>query len=107
MGLGVDVDNFEENSNENSRLYLNTCRIGCVLALLSVFSSLFFLFCFVVVAAVLEGVHFSFGSRPDPILLQVFILVQSAVLWIFHKQHFFFFFLNKGTCFFHCFVLSF
>lgn len=46
-GGEVDVDNFKENSNENSWLYLNTCRLGCVLALLSVFSSLcFFLFFF-------------------------------------------------------------
>lgn len=35
--------------------------------------------CVFAVAAVLEGVHFSFGSRPDPILFQVVILGQSAM----------------------------
>lgn len=35
--------------------------------------------CVFVVAAVLQGVHFSSGSRPDPIWFQVLILVLSAV----------------------------
>ena len=41
--------------------------------------------CVFVVAAVLEGVHFSFGSGPDPILFQV-LSASAVVLWILHKQ---------------------
>lgn len=71
-----------------------------------------------VVAAVLEGVHFNFGSRPVPMLFQVLILVQSAVpvLLFFgyltnklrkkekkeYPKHLDYIF-NRGTSFFNCF----
>lgn len=51
------------NNNENSSLCLNTCRSGCVLALLSVLW-LFISVCVCFLAAVLEGLPFSFLARP-------------------------------------------
>lgn len=71
----LNVDNFKVNSSGNSVFDLNARRVGCVLAPLSVFP----LCVFFVVAAVLQGLHFSFGSRPNPILFQVVILGQSAM----------------------------
>lgn len=44
----------------------------CPCTPISVFLSVFFFFFLVVVAAVLEGVHFSFGSRPDPYFVPSF-----------------------------------
>lgn len=75
----------------------------------------FFSPCFVV-AAVLEGVHFSFGSTPKPILFQLLILVQFAmpILLFFgyftnklrekkeYPKHLDCIF-NRGTCCLNCF----
>lgn len=68
------MDNLTANSKGNSRLYL--MYAGCVVFLHCYHC--FLSVCFVV-AAVLEGVHFSFGSRPVLILFQLLILVQSAM----------------------------
>lgn len=54
-----DVDDFKVNRKGNSRLYL--MHAGWVVFLHGYHC--FFSVCFVV-AAVLEGVQFSFGSRP-------------------------------------------
>lgn len=52
---------------------------SCVPAPLSVFPLALCVSFFVVVAAVLEGVHFNFGSIPVLILFQLLNLVPSAV----------------------------
>ena len=83
-GVYFDVDNFKVNCKGEFQVIFNACRLGCVPALLSAFP-----LCFVV-AAVLEGVHFSFGSRPCPHFVpsmdsSAVCIANTVVLWILHK----------------------
>lgn len=112
LGL-FDMDNFKVKSKGNSRLYLIHAGWAVFLRCYQCFLSLYVF----VVAAVLEGVHFSFGSGAVPILFQV--LIQSAVPILLFFGYFtnklrkkntlnsWTTFLSRGTCFFNCFLLSF
>lgn len=78
------VVDFKVNCNGEFQVIFNVCRLGCVPALLSAFP-----LCFVV-AAVLEGVHFSFGSRPHPCFVpssdsSAVCIANTVVLWVLHK----------------------
>lgn len=82
-----DVDNLKVSSNEKFRLCLNTCRWGCVLALLSIFSS----FCVSSLQQLCLRGFILVWQETQPYFAPSFqssavCNANAAILWIFHKQ---------------------